>query len=488
MRVALAKLLTAVPDVLLLDEPTNHLDLDSVIWLESFLKGYAGAVLLVSHDRDFMNSMANRVVEIADRKLVSYTGNFEAFVRERAARAERTASAARNQAKRVAQVERFIERFRYKNTKAKQVQSRVKMLDRMERVQAPSRKRRAMKVGFPPPPRSGEVVAELEDVGFSYGEVGVYDGLDVTVLRGEKVALVGPNGAGKTTLLKLLAGALHPQDGHRRLGHNVSCGYFAQHAIEALEPRNRLVEELQRSIPRTADIKPRDLLGRFLFSGDDVDKPVSVLSGGERTRLAMAKLLCEPHNFLCLDEPTNHLDMESRDVLEDALEDYSGALVLITHDRHLIRSIANRIVEVTDGVVTSHPGDYESYLWRKTQQGQPPVEAVDAPRRPSGGAARERRREDADRRARLKTHRDAMKRVEAELETLTAKVTELESKLADPVHYADASFVTEASHEHGAVRARIAELEAEWDAAAQALAEAESSPEPEGAEPRRGAR
>jgi ATP-binding cassette, subfamily F, member 3 len=462
MRVALAKLLLAAPDALLLDEPTNHLDLESMKWLERFLKSYDGAILLVSHDRDFMNALATKVTEIRDSRLVSYVGDYEAFVRQRAMEAEQLAAAARNQSKRIAHTEAFINRFRYKASKARQVQSRIKMLEKVERIDAPKKGRKAMKVGFPQPPRSGQVVIEMRDVDFAYDTKPVYTDLELTIERGEKVALVGPNGAGKTTLLKLLAGVLQPNAGERRLGHNVALGYFAQHQIEALDPSNRVIEELQRAIPPSVTIRPRDLLGRFLFSGDDTDKPVSVLSGGERTRLALAKLLVTPVNFLCLDEPTNHLDITSRDVLEDALVEYGGTIVLITHDRHLIRSVANRIVEVTSGVPRSFLGDYDDYLYRISQE----VEAPAIPR------ATQRDRAKVDK-AELRRLRAAVRRVENELDRAHAERKHFEELLADPRVYTRSEKSDETMRAHTAAAKRVSELETEWERLTETLQGAE---------------
>jgi ATP-binding cassette subfamily F protein 3 len=477
MRVALAKLLLANPDCLLLDEPTNHLDLESVIWLEGFLRAYQGAVVLISHDRDVINGFATRVVEVESQKLTAYAGNFEAFIEQRTMRLERTEAAARNQERKIAQTERFIERFRYKNTKARQVQSRVKQLAKMDRIEAPSRKQRTMGLWFPSPPRPGRVLVELQGVDFSYGDVEVYRGLDTAIERGERVALVGPNGAGKSTLLKLIAGVLEPDGGERKLGSNALVGYFAQHQIEALEPENRVIQELERAIPRGVNVKPRDLLGRFLFSGDDVDKTVSVLSGGERTRLALARLLVQPYNLLCLDEPTNHLDMESRDALERALEAYEGALVLITHDRHLIRSVAERIIEVDAGRVRSYEGDYELYLYRKEREAAPEPTPT-ARRDVSAGKddARRRRQEGAKDRARLKARKDEVRRVERELERETAEMRKLEARLADPDFYtANGDQAAQAVREHGAMRQRIKTLEDEWERASEELSALEGS-------------
>jgi ATP-binding cassette, subfamily F, member 3 len=467
MRIALAKLLLANPDLLMLDEPTNHLDVESVEWLERFLKEYEGAVLLISHDRDLINGIATKVVEIDRLRLVSYSGNFEAFVAQREENLRQLTIAAKHQKERVAQLERFIGRFRYKKSLASRVQSKVKMLDKMERIEVPKERRRSMGLAFPQPPRSGRVVIELDDVDFSYGDNPVYEGLNLAIERGQKVALVGPNGAGKSTLLKLLAGALEPQSGDRRLGHNVGLGYFAQHQIEALDPTNSVVEELRRAIPSGLDVKPRNLLGRFLFSGDDIEVPVAVLSGGERTRLALAKLLVAPLNFLCLDEPTNHLDMISRDVLEDALDEYTGALVLITHDRHLIRSIADRIVEVVDGVVTDFLGDYDYYLSKRAPRTEETARAPAARGGPSD--KKERRRLAAQARQKTSESRKRIARIEAQLDRVAAELSDLSATLADPDVYSSGEDVHELVKAYERAKKRTAALESEWEEAAALL-------------------
>ncbi|HEX2296492.1 MAG TPA: ABC-F family ATP-binding cassette domain-containing protein [Actinomycetota bacterium] len=471
MRVALAKLLLSAPDVLLLDEPTNHLDLESVDWLERFLRGYDGAVLLISHDRDFINGIATKVVEIDGGRLTTYTGNYESFVRQRAERARLAEAAAANQQRKTAQTQAFIDRFRYKATKARQVQSRVKALEKMEKAEGPARKARTMKLAFPQPPRPGRVVLELAGVGFSYGDVAVYESLDLVVERGQKIALVGPNGAGKSTLLKLLAGALTPQSGERRLGHKARVGYFAQHQIEELVLSNTVVQELQRAVPPDAAVSARDLLGRFLFSGDDVDKPVSVLSGGERSRLALARMLVSPANLLCMDEPTNHLDIPSRDALEDALAEYTGALVLITHDRHLIRNVADTIVEVREGRVTSYDGGYDYYLARSG-----PEEDLAAPAgpRPSRVTAKERRRIEAQARAQTKDLRDRVARLERRIGEVGAELKRLEAVMADPDVYSSGTDVAALVRDYESAKRRMARLEEEWEAAAESLEEAQA--------------
>ena len=470
MRIALSKLLLAGPDLLMLDEPTNHLDVESVEWLERFLHAYDGSLLLISHDRDFINGLATRVVEIDGATLTTYTGNYEAFVNQRRAMAEQAMARAKNQQKRRAQLEVFVERFRYKNTKAKQVQSKLKMLDRMETVDVPRRSARTMGLSFPTPPKAGRVVLELQDVSFGYGDKPVYESLDYVMERDYKVALVGPNGAGKTTLLKLLAGALNPDAGTRKVGTNATVGYFAQHQIEALDANNTVVQELQKAIPPGADVKPRNLLGRFLFSGDDVDKRVSVLSGGEKTRLALAKLLVTPANVLCLDEPTNHLDIPSRDALEEALTDYEGALVLITHDRHLIRNVANRIVEVREGRVSEFPGDYDYYLEKRD-----PIEETNEPTevtRPKM-SRKEERRVEAQHRAATKKLRDRISVIERELEEIRAENARIEGVLADPAAYSSGNDVGDMVRDYDTNKRRAELLEEEWAEASLELERAD---------------
>ena len=374
MRAALARLLLLRPDLLLLDEPTNHLDLESLGWLENFLAAYEGSVVIVSHDRYFLNRMVTAIADLAGGSVTLYHGDYDHFLVEREARQALREAQARNQAKRVAEIERFIDRFRYKASKARQVQSRVKMLDRMERIETEAGARR-IHFSFPQPPRTGRLVARLAGVRKAYGDNVVYSGVDFLVERGDRVALVGVNGAGKSTLLKVLAGALPFDAGERALGSHVEVQYYAQHQLDLLDPTRTVLEEIELAAPDAQTSRLRTILGSFLFSGDTVEKKVAVLSGGEKARLALAKMLARPAALLCMDEPTNHLDLASKEVLEEALSGFTGTIVFISHDRYFINRIATQVVEVDHGHLTTHLGTYDDYLDHKAAATASPAAA-----------------------------------------------------------------------------------------------------------------
>ena len=364
MRIALAKLLLEKPNLLLLDEPTNHLDLEARNWLEQYLHDYPFAFVLISHDRYFLDVTVNKIVEIWNRGVHFYSGNYEKYLKLKQERLEQLQAAYRNQRERIEQLEAFINRFRYQATKAKQVQSRIKELEKIERIELPSEEK-TIHFSFPQPKPSGRIVAEFHNVSKSYGEKFVFGGVDFIIERGDRIALVGVNGAGKSTLIKLLAGTEPLTSGEYKLGHNAQVDYFAQDQYKELDPNARMLDDLQGEAPRSTNTELRNLLGCFLFSEDDVFKRIGVLSGGERNRYALARMLLQPSNFLLLDEPTNHLDMRAKDILLESLEKYTGTVVFVSHDRYFIDNLATRIFEVGGGEVNVFPGNYEDYLWRK---------------------------------------------------------------------------------------------------------------------------
>ena len=370
MRVALAKLLLSKPNVLLLDEPTNHLDLEARNWLEQYLHDYPGAFVLVSHDRYFLDVTINRILELWNKRAYFYTGNYDKYLTQKEDRRIQLESAYRNQKDRIDHLEAFINRFRYQATKAKQVQSRIKELDKIERIEIPPDEK-TIHFSFPQPPQSGRIVAEFSRVAKSYGEKHVFEDVSFTVNRGDRIALVGINGAGKSTLIKLFAGAETPTSGEFRLGHNVQVDYFAQDQYKALDPNARLIDDLTAVAPTALSdqTRLRSLLGCFLFSDDEVFKRIGVLSGGERNRYALARMLLVPPNFLLLDEPTNHLDLRAKDVLLEALQQYHGTVVFVSHDRYFIDKLATRVFEIEHGVLQDYPGNYEDYLWQKEHRG-----------------------------------------------------------------------------------------------------------------------
>jgi ATP-binding cassette subfamily F protein 3 len=368
MRIALAKLLLARPNLLLMDEPTNHLDLPARNWLEEYLHDYPGSVVLVSHDRYFLDAVVKRITEVGLKTLTDYHGNYSKYVVEHEARMERLRESHRRQSEEIEKATAFINRFRYQATKARQVQSRIKQLDKVERIEIPPERKR-IRFRFPDAPKPGRVVLELKGVRRAYGEHVVLDGLDLLVERGDRIALVGPNGAGKSTLMRLLAGVDRPDAGQRLLGHNVVADYFAQDQAAALNPARTVYEEMTSASPTTMVPMIRTILGGFLFSGDDAYKRVAVLSGGERNRLALAKMLLNASNVLLLDEPTNHLDLDSKEVLLEALSDYGGTLVFVSHDRYFVDRLAAKVIDVGGGQALLYPGGYEDFVfWKKKQE------------------------------------------------------------------------------------------------------------------------
>lgn len=503
MRAHLARLLVQEPDVLLLDEPTNHLDLESLGWFQQHLRSYGGAIVVISHDREFLNQLVDSIVEISHQRLVRYRGNWDDYIRDKAAREEQQLAAYKNQQKEIEHLQDFVNRFRAKATKAAQAQSKMKQIERLkneDRIDAPQAAEKSVaRFRFPQPPRSGSRVITLKNVDYAYGDLVVYRGLNFEAERGQRIVLVGPNGAGKSTLLKLLGGVLTAQAGERDLGHNVKVGYFAQYRVEQLHPRHTVLESVMDSPNPVGEQAARTVLGSFLFRGDDVFKPVAVLSGGEKSRLALVKLLLDPPNLLLMDEPTTHLDIGSIDALIAALEQFEGTLIFISHDVHFIRALAKNVLHIGAGQLTPYAGDYEYYLdksgatsaraaltsGQKLSNAQPEGEETAVNR--SGPGLRElkeqRRQEAEQRKAAAKAVRDrkkAVEQLEMRILHLEGRQKELSAELEKPEAYEPGGSAMQLNRDLLAVADELERTTAEWAKLAGELAE--SVPAEEGVE------
>ena len=504
MRIALAKLLLGRPNLLLLDEPTNHLDLDARNWLEEYLGGYPFAVILVSHDRYFLDAVVTRITDLNLRKLTDYVGNYSKYVEQRDAMLDRLRQAKREQDEEVARVKMFIDRFRYQATKAAQVQSRIKLLEKVVPIEVPPERKR-IRFTFPTCAKSGRTVFELKHLRKAYGDLTVFKDVTLHIERGDRIALVGPNGAGKSTLMRMFSGEEAPDAGTRTVGHQVVTEYFAQDEAIRLDPALTVYETLAVGSPNDMVPAIRTILGGFLFSGDDVYKKAGVLSGGERTRLAVARMLLRPSNTLLLDEPTNHLDLDSKDVLLDALEDYGGTLIIVSHDRYFVERLATKIIEIGRGEAVVYPGTYAEFLWSKAQgstpnaqlptpKGKTPNAQLPTPKGgsdPSGGPSgppkaanpkplspkddrEDRKRVEAERKKKQRAAETLQKRIsdlEVRIAEREARVKELEEAMSAPGFYDDRDASKQLIDRHQALMWEVGDLIGQWEALQEHAAE-----------------
>ena len=510
MRAHLARLLADEPDLLMLDEPTNHLDLETLLWFQDYLRNYPGAILLISHDREFLNNLCTHIAELRASRILRYTGNYDQYLEQRAATEATMVATAKSQQREIDRMQLFVDRFRAKNTKAAQAQSKMKQIERLkeEMVALPENDGPTVGFRFPQPQRSGQKVITLENVTFGYAVAAtpsshgtddesplppsgdgkssprnlIYENLDFIAERGQRIVLVGPNGAGKSTLLKLLAGVLHPLAGERRLGHNTHPGYFARHRAPMLNPRPTVLQEALDTPQRITEQTVRTVLGSFLFRGDDVFKPVSVLSGGEKSRLALVKLLLNPPNLLLMDEPTTHLDLASVDALIEALKQFEGTLIFISHDVHFIRALSNHVVRVEAGQLRHFPGGYQYYLDKTSQSARAALTSssqatpsrVSALKQPSPGIDRkeQKRLEAEQRQARSRKRQEIQKRISAlekEIAELETREKQLTAELEKPETYATPGEANRINRQLLEIHDRLPEATAQWEAAAADL-------------------
>jgi ATP-binding cassette subfamily F protein 3 len=499
MRAHLARLLTQEPTLLLLDEPTNHLDLEALLWFQDYLKTYPGGILLISHDREFLNHLVGSIVEIRQSRLIRYRGTYDDYLQQREAHEQQLLAAYKHQEREIGRLMEFVNRFRAKNTKATQAQSKLKQIGRMEKVEASIEDGKKLEFVFPQPDRSGQRVIKLQNIHHAYGETVVYRGIDFQAERGQRIVLVGPNGAGKSTLLKILAEVVAPQEGERTLGHNVKAGYYSQYRVDMLDPRRTVLEEGLDTPQRVTEQSVRTLLGCFLFRGDDVFKKVEVLSGGEKSRLALVRLLLDPPNLLLMDEPTTHLDMSSIDALAYALDQFEGTLIFISHDVYFIRALANHVVHINAGHLTHYPGGYQYYLDKtRAQSARAALTAgsnhlnTTAPRERSGEqdavpshsfrtsatalsslSRKDLKRIEAEQRqarSRVrKTQQQVVHNLEKEIQQLEQRQTQLVAELEAPETYQTPGRAQQINRDLLDVQHTLAELTPKWEEAATRL-------------------